>query len=575
MSRTNKRAIPPLPPSKTAIEISQAGEQFSDLRAKMTLIEKAHGSSSRTDLNDVIEQLKHIFDRDCQASDSLHASIYSKQQELARLRDDFDRLYSEFDEFRSRSSIVNVIATSSDIEAKLAHLRASAEEAEESRLRFQGAPYRRRPAMVLSAKADDCWKFFHMTELNFELLESLIHLMKKNLFAMDSCDGDVRTARGLFGSVTGAVDAYHRFRRENMELRDAERRYMQDAFIKRRPLQRVSIEGVRLIVQSLIQRLRDCAEFSDTDPTIGFDVDRVFPGPPDDQDDSPASLDRQMAQLEKTHRENLQKLAEQDEIPIVQSDTRANVRLVQQLNESFSMMRPLTLSIFDRAAEASAVWRRVYSVQTDWHRFKALHAAQLIKMKDLAVDHLQLLHHVEQNAAVVESIFQTAAQLGRSLMAQSHRDLLFQWLKGVSLPDEEDRNFLTRPTSALPSIPLYRKHVRNPHRYMRGLNILVNGVHFEFVKALAVLFRIGKAVGLADRDLEYLTGVWPTIRILLGLVRPMLEGCKNELKQDILQLQEAEKVVLRWPKIPREITCDIVTWGECEVQTEEKKTKSK
>jgi hypothetical protein len=55
----------------------------------------------------------------------------------------------------------------------------------------------------------------------------------------------------------------------------------------------------------------------------------------------------------------------------------------------------------------------------------------------------------------------------------------------------------------------------------------------------------------------------------------MLEGRKKELKQEILHLQEAEKIVLRWPKVSREITCDIVTWNECEVQTDAKTKKSK
>jgi hypothetical protein len=571
MSRRNKRPIPPLFPSQTAVELLQANVQFSDLRAKLVLINKAHGSNSRGDLNDVISELRELFERDCCTCDLLRSRIYSKQQELSRLRDEFDRLYCEFDEFRNRTSIVTVIGACPDIAAKLSRLCTNAEEVEQARLRSQGAPFRRSPAAVMGAKEDDCHKFLDMTELNFALLESLVHLMKKNLLAMESCDGDIRTAKDLFGSVTGTVAAYHRLHSENMELRSAEQRFMRDAFLKRHPLQRVSIHGVRLMAQSLIQRLHDSAQLAGMDPTLGFDVDQVFPGPPDDQEESMATVQKQIAQLQET----LQKMPEQDEIPIVQSDTPANVHMVQQLNESFTKIRQLILSISDQAAEASEIWRSVFSVQTEWHRFKRIYQDQVGSMRNFSIDHVQLLHRVEQNAAIIKSIYQTAAQLGRSLMAQSHRDSLFQWLKGVSLPDEEDQNFLTRPISALPSIPFYRKHRRNPHRYMKGLNVLVNGVHFEFVNALSVLFKIGKTIGLTNRDLEYLREVWPTFQTLLGQFKPMLESCKKELRRDILRVQQAEKIVLMSRKVSREIACDLVTWAESEVQAEETTKKSK
>jgi hypothetical protein len=241
-------------------------------------------------------------------------------------------------------------------------------------------------------------------------------------------------------------------------------------------------------------------------------------------------------------------------------------QLIADINESFGHLRMLTLGADRSATDAREIGTDLIRGIHEHHSASMRYWGVMARMQKLSIDHVRAFGCCANNDRAMRSLYAVTSAIGHSLLLQSSRDALYRWFKKPEREEATDGNFLTRPMTALPTIPAYRTTVKRKSKWARGKEILTDAVHCEFIAGMAMVMRAGQFADLNPEIPPYVAELRTVFKEIGTQMRRSLNECRGSYKKMLALVRENSHKILCFPRVNAAIECNIVQWADTEVQ---------
>lgn len=574
MLKKNKK-LPPLTPSRLEKIISTSPIQFSDLKVKISLIEKGRTSTSH-ELNNIITQLRDMYKSDCNAFSIISTSNSQKSSELSKLESEYQELDQKYEKFKSTASIVDILQKG-NLQERIERLQNSINELIDKSKSFGGIPKMKKS----NPNVSDVNNFLQLTDYNYQLLENMIYNLNKRTVIIDQSEDDSTKVNEKYGSVSNLVNLYKNCEIENQDLKDLEKKYFHDRLIRRYPLTKLTNLCNKLLADSL----QHC--FSQE-----LSLLHLYETNYNDKEGNDASsfLKEESASTDNS----IEKVT--NEINQLEDQIKSSIK-VPELD--FDKYHSLNDKIYATNKECIEISQKIKQMVDEKNLYAKRSNEIQSRLKKLKEDQSLILLNENQNYESAKSLYQIVSTFGLSLILDIDRnvicDTVLKWISqkqdnkienDTEKVEEEDSEFMTRPTSTIaPSIcslfndNFIRYKANKVDKRKKGIELLTDGVICEFLGGLEISTKIGSKLKLVDtnscnilKTSEYFKKY---LNELSDQISANIDGMKNFMFDNIDIIQKIEHDMLIKEHEIKSLQVSLMNWNDEECQTEEIKKEKK
>lgn len=444
-----------LPPLKASPEPNQTTRK-TDTKKMLNLVTKAITSISLREKNEILEEVRNLWMPQCGELEDQLSCNSVKEKELVFLHKKNDDFLNQCEILKRNTAFyekANVVRTRHD-ENKL---KSSIKELENEIkvIKKLNAPDKLNEA--LSIKDDSDQRLFTLVDLNISRLEEQAYAYKKRLIAVEQSQESIEGVMQKYGSVNKLIERVQELENENALLIENEKKFLSDAFTKRRKFSEISpiisrkmvsvfdsmIEAENSTLESYQQQNFKVSEINDPDL---FDFGKIcmdpqFDVPPEqfetaefgnstDMQEIDAlvaadntrqkvqilkSLCNQLAQLNNKIHEEILSLREKK--TIMKDVTHSRVDKMNEESERlFQRIVKANAALDDRFEECSNLSRQLQSMIKYKKSYSLYFVDVFANYRDLVASHVSLIHRHFIHCHNLRSLLLISDAMGLSLL---------------------------------------------------------------------------------------------------------------------------------------------------------------
>ena len=214
---------------------SEAGKEpryKAEAKRILTLLNKAIVSTSLKDKNDVLNEVRKVWEPQNSNFESLQKVLAIKTDELASLRSQLSSDITSLDTLRTNTSFVERLDILQQRHPKET-LVSTVRELEADISKHHPVQFPEKLDDALAIK-DEGIQLFNLRDLSLHRLEQLAYAFRKRLLVVEQSQDSTEDVVREFGSINDLIDQMHILEAENEELRNEEKRYIHSAITRRR-----------------------------------------------------------------------------------------------------------------------------------------------------------------------------------------------------------------------------------------------------------------------------------------------------------------------------------------------------